>query len=187
MSFTFRAFAICKTYWSVELWCFIEITSGHLCGFFSPLILFLFMPLVCRAWGAGLVPSDNSIDALFSRISILSVLQLRFSFFFLSHVRLFLVCETSVLLFCHGSNVPLVFCVFAGQRIFRRARSLRVGPLCVPSGGQECLHYGPQLRRAVFRWAGESFLFSALPVSLFRFLPRHGKIRRVLGSAITET
>lgn len=120
---------------------------------FFPLVLFLFMPLVCRPWGAGLVPFDNSIDALFSRISILSVLQLCFFwlFFFQSHIRLFGVRTPSVLLLCHGSNVPLVFACLAGQCILRGARSLRVGPLCVPSGGQECLHHGPQLRRAVFR------------------------------------
>lgn len=78
---------------------------------FFPLVFFLFMPLVCRPWGAGLVPFDNSIDTLFSQISIVSVSQLRLfccCCSFQSHVRLFQVRTASVLLLCCGSNLPPV-------------------------------------------------------------------------------
>lgn len=59
-----------------------------------------------------------------------------------------------------------LFFSVAGKWFLRGTRALCVGPLCVQSRSQECLHHGPQLRRAVFRWAGECFSFPLiLPTS----------------------
>lgn len=91
-------------------------------------------------------------------------------YFFLHNYIFFLnfltACEVSVnLFFMHITMKSRLFCV-AGKCFLWGTRAIRVGPLCVQSCSQECLHHGSQLWRAVFRWAGECFSFPLVPFYL---------------------
>lgn len=69
----------------------------------------------------------------------------------------FFIFKVSSLLFM-DVTLGWLFCV-VGKWLLWGTRVIRVGPLCVQSCSQVCLHHGPQLWRAVFCWAGECLTF----------------------------
>lgn len=147
------------------------------------------MPLVCRPWGAGLVPFDNSIDALFSRISILMCLA----------VVLFLVVFFFKATLARLGSVRLLSSSFVMDLTFRWF--LRVLQDNASSEEHVLYVWDHFVSRAEAKnvfimahsYGGLSFVEL---VSVFRFplslpplrsLSRRRKTQRVHGSAVTKT